>query len=78
LTEIAGLGGSLGTSPCPLDTRVRAECTCPIKAGKSAVGTELLLTYAETIDAVSSMNVPPAMLSLIAVFLPRFDLQVVR
>jgi hypothetical protein len=37
-----------------------------------------MLTYAETIDAVSSMNVPPAMLSLIAVFLPRFDLQVAR
>jgi hypothetical protein len=26
----------------------------------------LLLTYAETIDAVSSMKVPPAMFSLIA------------
>ena len=35
---------SIEVSPCPLDTRVRAECTCPISAGKSAVGTELLLT----------------------------------
>ena len=44
LTDMAGFGGSAGLSPCPLYTRVKAECTCPIRAGKSEDGTKLLLT----------------------------------
>jgi len=41
----------------PLDTRVSAVCNLPDQRGSSADGTELLLTQAETIDAVSLNNV---------------------
>ena len=73
LTGTAGLGGSLGTSPSPLVTLINAECTCPISAGKSADATELLLTYDETIDAVSSIKVPIDALSLIYAIPAEFD-----
>jgi len=37
-------------------TRSNAECTSLIKDGRSLAGTELLLTYAETMSEASSIN----------------------
>jgi hypothetical protein len=43
-TEMAGFGGSNELSPCPVETRLSAECTWPMSAGKSTEETVLLLT----------------------------------
>jgi hypothetical protein len=65
LTGTAGLSGSAGAAAWPPDTRLSAEWICPIKAGMSALGTELLLTYAETMFTVSCMKLLSPELSII-------------
>jgi hypothetical protein len=55
LTAIAGFAGSAEISLCPLETRSNAVCTWLISDEMSPAATGLLLTYAETMPAVSSI-----------------------
>ena len=56
LAGTAGFGVSAVAAIVPEVTRSNAECTSPIKDGRSLAGTELLLTYAETMSAASSIK----------------------
>src|SRR6202030_2758281 len=79
LTAMAGFTGSPVVSLCPLETRSNAVCTWLISEEISPAATALLLTYADTMPAVSSMKLSDT-LSFIAVAPPpaRLDAQAGR
>src|SRR3954452_11327253 len=70
-TETAGFSGSAGCSLPPDETRHSAACTWLINPGMAPAATELLLTNAETISAVSSMKLLLPVVSAIAQSLRR-------
>jgi hypothetical protein len=70
LAGTAGFGVSAAAAIVPEVTRSNAECTSLIKDGRSLAGTELLLTYAETMSAASSMKLLVLEVSLMALDIP--------
>jgi hypothetical protein len=70
LAGTAGFGVSAAAAIVPEVTRSNAECTSLIKDGRSLAGTELLLTYAETMSAASSMKLLELEVSLMAFDIP--------
>ena len=70
LAGTAGFGVSAAAAIVPEVTRSNAECTSLIKDGRSLAGTELLLTYAETMSAASSMKLLELEVSLMALDIP--------
>jgi hypothetical protein len=70
LADTAGFGVSAAAAIVPEVTRSNAECTSLIKDGRSLAGTELLLTYAETMSAASSMKLLELEVSLMALDIP--------
>ena len=70
LADTAGFGVSAAAAIVPEVTRSNAECTSLINDGRSLAGTELLLTYAETMSAASSMKLLELEVSLMALDIP--------
>ena len=70
LAGTAGFGVSAAAVIVPEVTLGNAECPALIKHGRSLAGTELLLTYAETMSTASSMKLLELEVSLMALDIP--------